>query len=117
MNFGSMCTNAILLLCKLHFYVFSLLVHVTEKDEKRVLCQFSYILLYNPLIDINKSFCRLFDLSSDLEQPEQEFFLQPILTGKCQNASAICPVAFSFGSDHLWDRFSVCHINKLIKIL
>jgi len=33
--------------------------------------------------------------------------LQPILPGKCQNASAICPVAFSFGSDHLWDRFSV----------
>ncbi|OEL18440.1 Nuclear pore complex protein NUP88 [Dichanthelium oligosanthes] len=50
---------------------------------------------------------RLFDLSSDLEQPEQEFYLQPILPGKCQNASAICPVAFSYGSDHLWDRFSV----------
>ncbi|XP_066345828.1 nuclear pore complex protein NUP88 isoform X2 [Miscanthus floridulus] len=50
---------------------------------------------------------RLFDLSSDLEQPEQEFYLQSILPGKCQNASAICPVAFSYGSDHLWDRFSV----------
>ncbi|KAL6651343.1 hypothetical protein ACP70R_010268 [Stipagrostis hirtigluma subsp. patula] len=50
---------------------------------------------------------RLFDLSSDLEKPEQEFYLQPILPGKCQNASSICPVAFSFGSDHLWDRFSV----------
>ncbi|RLM74468.1 nuclear pore complex protein NUP88 [Panicum miliaceum] len=50
---------------------------------------------------------RLFDLSSDLEQPEQEFYFQPILPGKCQNASAICPVAFSYGSDHLWDRFSV----------
>jgi len=51
MNFGSMCTNAILLLCKLRFFVFSLLVRVTEKDEKHVLRQFSYILLYNPLID------------------------------------------------------------------
>lgn len=50
---------------------------------------------------------RLFDLSSDLEQPEQEFYLQPIVPGKCQNASAICPVGFSYGSDHLWDRFSV----------
>ncbi|KAK3141567.1 hypothetical protein QOZ80_4BG0335530 [Eleusine coracana subsp. coracana] len=50
---------------------------------------------------------RLFDLSSDLEKPEQEFYLQPIVPGKCQNASAICPVAFSYGSDHLWDRFSV----------
>nr|CAB3488206.1 unnamed protein product [Digitaria exilis] len=50
---------------------------------------------------------RLFDLSSDLEQPEQEFYLQPILPGRCQNASAICPVSFSYGSDHLWDRFSV----------
>ena len=44
-------TNAILLLCKLRFFVFSLLVRVTEKDEKHVLRQFSYILLYNPLID------------------------------------------------------------------
>ncbi|KAF0930613.1 hypothetical protein E2562_033810 [Oryza meyeriana var. granulata] len=50
---------------------------------------------------------RLFDLSFDLEQPEQEVYLQPILPGKCQNASSICPVAFSYGSDHLWDRFSV----------
>ncbi|KAM3389286.1 hypothetical protein ACQJBY_011421 [Aegilops geniculata] len=50
---------------------------------------------------------RLFDLSFDLEQPEQEFYLQPILPGRCQNASSICTVAFSYGSDHLWDRFSV----------
>ncbi|KAK1685329.1 hypothetical protein QYE76_046177 [Lolium multiflorum] len=50
---------------------------------------------------------RLFDLSNDLVQPEQEFYLQPILPGRCQNASSICPVAFSYGSDHLWDRFSV----------
>ncbi|XP_024311354.1 nuclear pore complex protein NUP88 [Brachypodium distachyon] len=50
---------------------------------------------------------RLFDLSFDLEKPEQEFYLQPILPGRCQNASSICPVAFSYGSDHLWDRFSV----------
>ncbi|KAL5216333.1 hypothetical protein ABZP36_007734 [Zizania latifolia] len=50
---------------------------------------------------------RLFDLSFDLEKPEQEFYLQPILPGKCQNASSISPVAFSYGSDRLWDRFSV----------
>jgi nuclear pore complex protein Nup88 len=50
---------------------------------------------------------RLFDWSSDLEKPEQEFYLQPIVPGKCQNASAIYPVEFSYGSDHLWDRFLV----------
>jgi hypothetical protein len=43
--------------------------------------------------------CRLFDLSSDLEKPEQKFYLQPIITGKCQNASAIYPVEFSYGSE------------------
>jgi nuclear pore complex protein Nup88 len=50
---------------------------------------------------------RLLDLSSDLEKPEQEFYVQPIVPGKCQNASAIYPVEFSYGSDHLWDRFSI----------
>jgi hypothetical protein len=79
--------------------------------------QFSYISRHNHLIENRESCCRLFDLSSDLEKPEQEFYLQPIVPGKCQNASAICPVEFSYGSDHLWDRFSVCLLNKAPCIL
>ncbi|KVI09973.1 Nucleoporin Nup88 [Cynara cardunculus var. scolymus] len=50
---------------------------------------------------------RLYDLSSALEQPEQEYYLQPVERGRLRNASSICPVDFSFGGDHLWDRFSV----------
>ncbi|XP_010262847.1 PREDICTED: nuclear pore complex protein NUP88 isoform X2 [Nelumbo nucifera] len=50
---------------------------------------------------------RLFDLSSGLEQPEQEYYLQPVQPGKCCSAASTCPVAFSFGGEHLWDRFSV----------
>ncbi|GFZ15003.1 nuclear pore complex protein-like protein [Actinidia rufa] len=50
---------------------------------------------------------RLFDLSSALGQPEQEYYLQPVEPGRCRNASSICPVDFSFGGDHLWDRFSI----------
>ncbi|KAF8396937.1 hypothetical protein HHK36_018572 [Tetracentron sinense] len=53
------------------------------------------------------SVLRLFDLSSGLEQPEQEYYLQPVEPGQCRNAASICPVSFSFGGDHLWDRFSV----------
>ncbi|KAL4576159.1 hypothetical protein LXL04_012248 [Taraxacum kok-saghyz] len=50
---------------------------------------------------------RLYDLSSANEQPEQEYYLQPVDRGRSRNASSICPVDFSFGGDHLWDRFSV----------
>ncbi|XP_008233748.1 PREDICTED: nuclear pore complex protein NUP88 [Prunus mume] len=50
---------------------------------------------------------RIFDLSSDLIQPEQEYYLQPVQPGRSRNATSICPVDFSFGSDHLWDLFSV----------
>ncbi|XP_022745991.1 nuclear pore complex protein NUP88 [Durio zibethinus] len=50
---------------------------------------------------------RLFDLSSYVMQPEQEYYLQPVEPGRCRNAASICPVDFSFGGDHLWDRFSV----------
>ncbi|XP_076911940.1 nuclear pore complex protein NUP88-like [Bidens hawaiensis] len=50
---------------------------------------------------------RLYDLSSAIEQPEQEYYLQPVSRGRSRNASSICPVDFSFGGDHLWDRFSV----------
>ncbi|MQL83873.1 hypothetical protein Taro_016375 [Colocasia esculenta] len=50
---------------------------------------------------------RIYDLSSDLERPEQEYFLQPVEPGRCQNAASVCPVAFYFGGEHLWDRFTV----------
>ncbi|OMO76032.1 hypothetical protein COLO4_25704 [Corchorus olitorius] len=50
---------------------------------------------------------RLFDLSSDVMQPEQEYYLQPVEPGRSRSAASICPVDFSFGGDHLWDRFSV----------
>ncbi|KAD7480261.1 hypothetical protein E3N88_03397 [Mikania micrantha] len=50
---------------------------------------------------------RLYDLSLAIEQPEQEYYLQPVARGRSRNASSICPIDFSFGGDHLWDRFSV----------
>ncbi|WOL01647.1 hypothetical protein Cni_G10364 [Canna indica] len=50
---------------------------------------------------------RLLDLSSDVERPEQEFYLQPAEPGRFQKAASFSPVAFSFGGQHLWDRFSV----------
>lgn len=53
------------------------------------------------------SVLRIFDLSSDLERPEQEFYLQPLKPSRCLSTASICPVAFSFGGDHLWDRFTV----------
>ncbi|XWS65854.1 hypothetical protein CRYUN_Cryun05aG0149700 [Craigia yunnanensis] len=50
---------------------------------------------------------RLFDLSSDVMQSEQEYYLQPVEPGRSKNAASICPVEFSFVGDHLRDRFSV----------
>ncbi|KAG2262663.1 hypothetical protein Bca52824_069742 [Brassica carinata] len=50
---------------------------------------------------------RLFDLSSDAEVPEQEYYLQPVEPGRSRTASSIYPSDFSFGGDHLWDRFTV----------
>ncbi|XP_061376583.1 nuclear pore complex protein NUP88 isoform X3 [Gastrolobium bilobum] len=50
---------------------------------------------------------RLFNLAVDPLQPEQEYYLQPVEPGRSRNASSVCPVDFSFGGDHLWDRFSV----------
>uniref|UniRef100_A0A1J3JRS6 Nuclear pore complex protein NUP88 n=1 Tax=Noccaea caerulescens TaxID=107243 RepID=A0A1J3JRS6_NOCCA len=50
---------------------------------------------------------RLFDLSSDAELPEQEYYLQPVEPGRSRTASSIYPADFSFGGDHLWDRFTV----------
>ncbi|KAH9622971.1 hypothetical protein KSS87_004355 [Heliosperma pusillum] len=50
---------------------------------------------------------RIFDWSSDFDLPEQEYYLQPVEPGRSRSASSIRPVDFSFGRDHLWDRFSV----------
>lgn len=50
---------------------------------------------------------RMFDLSAAIGQPEQEYYLQPGELGLSGNAAAICPVDFSFGADHLWDKFSI----------
>ncbi|CAI9091694.1 OLC1v1026783C1 [Oldenlandia corymbosa var. corymbosa] len=50
---------------------------------------------------------RLFNLSESLQQPEQEYYLQPVEPKSLLKASSICPVDFSFGGNHLWDRFSV----------
>ncbi|KZV34956.1 hypothetical protein F511_04930 [Dorcoceras hygrometricum] len=50
---------------------------------------------------------RMFDLSAKIGQPEQEYYLQPGELGISGNAAAICPVDFSFGADHLWDKFSI----------
>ncbi|KAF5193111.1 Nuclear pore complex protein nup88, partial [Thalictrum thalictroides] len=50
---------------------------------------------------------RMFDLSSDLEKPEQEYYLQPVKPGRSHSAASTCPMGFSFGYEHLWDRFSV----------
>lgn len=50
---------------------------------------------------------RLYDLSSNLGEPEQEYYLQPVELGKIPNAASFCAVGSSFGGDHLWDRFSV----------
>ncbi|XP_050209533.1 nuclear pore complex protein NUP88 [Mercurialis annua] len=69
--------------------------------------------LWHPYSDIHlgvissDSVFRLFDLSSDFLQPEQEYYLQPTGPGRSKNASSICPVDFSFGGDHMWDRFTV----------
>ncbi|GAA0148195.1 transporter [Lithospermum erythrorhizon] len=50
---------------------------------------------------------RIFNLSSGLDKPEQEYYLQPIEPGSSRKVASSCPVSFSFGGDHLWDRFSV----------
>ncbi|GLJ40760.1 hypothetical protein SUGI_0842760 [Cryptomeria japonica] len=50
---------------------------------------------------------RIFDLSSDLEIPEQEYHLQPAAYPKLTSTVTIRPVAFAFGGEHLWDRFTV----------
>lgn len=68
------------------------------------LCKHSFDFIY----------CRLFDLSTDLMQPEQEFYLQPAEPGRSKKAASLCPVDFYFGADHMWDRFSVSQKRNLI---
>ena len=62
------------------------------------------------------SLARLFDLSSDVLQPEQEYYLQPVEPGRSRNAASICPVDFSFGGDHLWDKFSVSSAGGIMHV-
>ncbi|KAG0465238.1 hypothetical protein HPP92_019402 [Vanilla planifolia] len=50
---------------------------------------------------------RLFDLSSDLEQAEQEFYFQVEKPFGSQNMVSIYPIAFSFGGQLFWERFSM----------
>ncbi|MCO5546612.1 hypothetical protein L7F22_000042 [Adiantum nelumboides] len=50
---------------------------------------------------------RLFDLSHNVEHPEQEFHLQSQLLEGSTPTIYARPVAFSFGGGHLWDRFAV----------
>lgn len=63
------------------------------------------------------SFCRLFNLAVDPLQPEQEYYLQPAVHGRSRTASSMCPVGFSFGGDHLWDRFSVSPVDILFNLI
>lgn len=53
----------------------------------------------------------------DLLEPEQEYYLQPAGPGRSRNASSMCPVGFSFGGDHLWDRFSVSSLDILFNLI
>ncbi|KAI4372937.1 hypothetical protein MLD38_011116 [Melastoma candidum] len=53
------------------------------------------------------SIFRLFHLPTEVVHPEQELYLQPGKLGESRNAASICPVAFCFGGDHMWERFSV----------
>ncbi|KAG8390106.1 hypothetical protein BUALT_Bualt01G0049100 [Buddleja alternifolia] len=57
---------------------------------------------------------RIFDMSTSIEQPEQEYYLQPVEPGTSRNAASICPVDFSFGGDHLWDKFSEKGLMQLL---
>lgn len=50
-------------------------------------------------------------------QPEQEYYLQPVEPGRSRNAASICPVDFSFGGDHLWDRFTVSSLDNLCSLI
>ncbi|BBM97550.1 nuclear pore complex protein Nup88 [Marchantia polymorpha subsp. ruderalis] len=50
---------------------------------------------------------RLFDLSLNAESAEQEYHLQPSSTKNPGFSSLVRAISFSFGGEHLWDRFTV----------
>lgn len=83
-------------------------LHVKSRADWRIMCYFGLLTNYIVLYLLMYYFMsRVFDLSSALGQPEQEYYLQPVEPGSSHNATSICPVDFSFGGDHMWDRFSV----------
>lgn len=55
------------------------------------------------------SYChiRLFDLSLDVEEAEQEYHLQAELPSRPGTQPLARAVGFAFGGEHLWDRFTV----------
>jgi hypothetical protein len=50
---------------------------------------------------------RLFDLSLDVEEAEQEYHLQAELPSRPGSHPLARAVGFAFGGEHLWDRFTV----------
>ena len=50
---------------------------------------------------------RLFDLSLDVEEAEQEYHLQAELPSRPGSHPLTRAVGFAFGGEHLWDRFTV----------
>uniref|UniRef100_A0A7I4E0B5 Nucleoporin Nup88 n=1 Tax=Physcomitrium patens TaxID=3218 RepID=A0A7I4E0B5_PHYPA len=50
---------------------------------------------------------RLFDLSLDVEEAEQEYHLQAELPARPGSHPLARAVGFAFGGEHLWDRFTV----------
>ncbi|KAG0574793.1 hypothetical protein KC19_VG291700 [Ceratodon purpureus] len=50
---------------------------------------------------------RLFDLSLDVEEAEQEYHLQAELPSRPGSHPLARAVSFAFGGEHLWDRFTV----------
>lgn len=90
-------------------------LHVKSLADWRIMGHFCLLTNYIVLYLLMYYFVfRVFDLSSALGQPEQEYYLQPVELGSSHNATAICPVDFSFGGDHMWDRFSVSSILLFI---
>ncbi|KAI3982067.1 hypothetical protein MKX01_018973 [Papaver californicum] len=75
-------------------------------------------ILWHPISDTHvgmlssDSVFRLFDLSSNLEKPEQEYYLEPVEPEKCRNAAFICPVGFSFG-DSIWEIYNDTYLFGL----
>lgn len=53
---------------------------------------------------------RLFDLSLDVEDAEQEYHLQAELPPRQGLQPLPRAVGFAFGGEHLWDRFSVSFV-------